>query len=116
MQTGKKVRHLKTSVTINPNRMLLSACSLTTGKIISEGAFLALNLDKGPSIYYVSKGLGGSRKWPLCTCGWVSQKKSKIICIAWKTWKNPTFPRKLLTATNFDNVATLSGNLSKLQL
>ena len=54
MQKGKKVRHLETSVTINPNRMLLSVCSLTTDEIISEGAFLTLNLDKGPSIYIMS--------------------------------------------------------------
>ena len=39
------------------------------------------------------------------------QKKSKIMCIAKEDLETPTFPRKLLTATNFDNVATLSGKL-----
>ena len=115
MQKGKKVRHLKTSVTINPNRMLLSVCSLTTGEIISEGAVLTLNLDKGPSIYYNSKGMGGSRKWPVLLIlslhlyllgGWESPKLFELHGI----------PIKLLTATNFDNVATLSSKLSKLQV
>ena len=46
----------------------------------------------------------------------VGQKKSKIICIACNSWKNSSYSRKLLTATNFDNVATLSSKLSKLQV
>ena len=127
MQKGKKVRHLKTSVTINPNRMLLSVCSLTTDEIISEGAFLTLNLDKGPSIYYVSKGMGGSRKLPVLLTfstvvmlilhlWWVAwrvggSEKVQNCFIALNSWKPPTFPRKLLTAINFDNVATLSGKV-----
>ena len=85
MQKGKKVRHLKTSVTINPNRMLLSVCSLTTDEIISEGAFLTLNLDKGPSIYYVSKGMGGSRKLPvLLTFSTVVMLILHLLWVAWR--------------------------------
>ena len=76
MQKEKKVRHLKTSVTINPNRMLLSVCSLTTGKIISEGAFVTLNFEvlKGPiHIMSANDWVVGSRKW-----GWKNSSGHKV--------------------------------------